>query len=480
VSSTVTLDGSGSFDPDGQIVSYQWSLASAPTGSTATLVSTTSAITTFFPDVQGAYVAHLTVTDNDGATDVDDVNIVVNAPAFVADAGPDQTAQWLTRVHLAGVTSGDPDFPSTFAWAVLAKPAGANVTLEQADTLAPNFLADAVGTYTFSLTVTSQFGLDVDQVSIVVTAASVRVGDYGNVTYVRGSNQLIYPTPNVASSLTVLDLSSGTTASINLAPDNPSIVSSDPSGQRAIVKLDKQGASSIDVVDLTTRAITRRIDGLDIYTNIAFGSDNRIYFGNASGDLVTYDIVTDVAQTRHDWTLQGIGNRYRLLTTRDGSRMYLQDSSFKEQLVTYDLSTSPLTLVREDEVDLQEFSDPELSDDDSELLFPDGQRIQIKPTGFTLAAPVTPRPDAVAKSSPRGEYATLTQLPDETMIYGGMQLRLLDSSSLVSRFTAVVPKIGTQFLQPEWVHYNPNGTELYIVGTENFSSLTYLFVVTPP
>jgi hypothetical protein len=69
---SVTLDGSGSSDNDGTIVSYAWTWAG---GGSATGVGPTVSL----PD--GTTVVTLTVTDNDGNTDTDTVSItVVGAP----------------------------------------------------------------------------------------------------------------------------------------------------------------------------------------------------------------------------------------------------------------------------------------------------------------------------------------------------------------------------------------------------------------
>jgi hypothetical protein len=69
ISETVTLDGSGSTDPDGTIVSYDWDFDDSNTG--------TGVTTTHAYDTEGTYTVTLTVEDDAGATDTDTAIITV-------------------------------------------------------------------------------------------------------------------------------------------------------------------------------------------------------------------------------------------------------------------------------------------------------------------------------------------------------------------------------------------------------------------
>jgi hypothetical protein len=73
VGTEVTLDGSGSSDPDGDDLTYSWSLT-APSGSDAALSDRSAAAPTFTPDQSGSYTATLEVSDGD-ASDTDDASL---------------------------------------------------------------------------------------------------------------------------------------------------------------------------------------------------------------------------------------------------------------------------------------------------------------------------------------------------------------------------------------------------------------------
>ncbi|MCZ7585755.1 MAG: PKD domain-containing protein [Deltaproteobacteria bacterium] len=75
VNTVVALDGSGSYDPDGDPLTYKWSHSSGPAN--PPLIVPTNVAPTFTPTVTGDYVIQLVVTDFDTSSAPDTVKITV-------------------------------------------------------------------------------------------------------------------------------------------------------------------------------------------------------------------------------------------------------------------------------------------------------------------------------------------------------------------------------------------------------------------
>jgi len=74
-SESYTLDASGSSDPDGDNISYAWSISQQPQGSSSSLSDADSVSASFIPDMPGDYVFNLRVTDTGNLSDTDSVTI---------------------------------------------------------------------------------------------------------------------------------------------------------------------------------------------------------------------------------------------------------------------------------------------------------------------------------------------------------------------------------------------------------------------
>ncbi len=154
VNNTVTLDGSGSSDADGDPLTYTWVFTSRPVSSAAILGGSTSANPTFVVDKAGAYVVSLVVNDGTVNSAADAVTITTLNSAPVANAGTGQSVYVGNTVTLDGSGSSDIDGDAlAYNWTFSSKPAGSTATLSNAGGVNPTFTVDKAGTYQVSLTV---------------------------------------------------------------------------------------------------------------------------------------------------------------------------------------------------------------------------------------------------------------------------------------------------------------------------------------
>ncbi len=104
---TVTLDGSASYDPDGDALTYQWSQLS---GNSVTLATPTAAKTTFTAVNGQAYVFKLTVTDSGGLSSTATTRVTAGSGNGAVVVRFDATP--------SNISAGRPAFRSATAWAM--------------------------------------------------------------------------------------------------------------------------------------------------------------------------------------------------------------------------------------------------------------------------------------------------------------------------------------------------------------------------
>ena len=182
---TVILDGSASFDPDGNTLTYKWT---APIG--ITMSSTSVQKPTFTASSVSANTNYtFTLVVNDGTVDSPADQVVVTVKnqnqAPTANAGAYQNVNEGTTATLDGSFSSDPDGdPLTYKWIA---PAG--ITLSSTSVQKPTFNAPRVSAntnYTFTLVVNDgTVDSPADQVVVTVInqnqAPTANAGAYQNV-----------------------------------------------------------------------------------------------------------------------------------------------------------------------------------------------------------------------------------------------------------------------------------------------------------
>jgi len=170
----VTLDGSTSSDPNGDTITYAWSLIRRPNGSQAALSDPAAPRPTFVADAEGTYQATLVVNDGRMASATDEVIVTAsaNGAAPNADAGFDQQVPVGAVVDLDASGSRDPEGDAlTYTWNLVAKPAASQAAIANPAAVVAQFTADAAGEYRAQLVVTNPSS-ESGTAMVVVTAGT--------------------------------------------------------------------------------------------------------------------------------------------------------------------------------------------------------------------------------------------------------------------------------------------------------------------
>ncbi len=227
---TTVINGSGS-DPDGSIVSYEWSFVSGPgAGSTGALDEADLTLTDL---AEGVYVFRLTVTDNRGATATDEVKVFVNAVNSppVANAGPNKNITLPTSsVAVTGSATDADGTVESYVWEQVSGPNTAQISDPFEAAITVSGLVE--GIYVFNLRVTDDEGTtDSDQMQVVVNPEPPNSPPVANT----GANQEItLPVNSVTFNGSGTD-SDGTIASYQWSQiSGPNTATSTPVSQQTI------------------------------------------------------------------------------------------------------------------------------------------------------------------------------------------------------------------------------------------------------
>lgn len=163
--SRIILNGTKSYDKDGDSLSYHWLLIEKPQNSSSVINNMNSSIAGFVPDMSGEYRVSLVVDDGKEKSQRDTVliNVCLDGRKTknslpVASAGLNQTISVGETVYIDGRESYDSDRDKLrYRWFVIEKPEDSLIKLSNGDSMVSYFKADVVGEYIIGLVVMDGF-----------------------------------------------------------------------------------------------------------------------------------------------------------------------------------------------------------------------------------------------------------------------------------------------------------------------------------
>jgi hypothetical protein len=192
VHSTIQLDGSDSFDPKGNPLTFQWNILEKPSGSTAQLLNATQMMPEFTPDQLGTFRLSLQVSNGtqQSAPSYVSVYSYANRTPVAYVTRNSIRVQINDTAVLNGSRSYDPDYEDlTYDWDLNAQPDGSTAQMESLNSSITSLIPDVEGRYDVYLTVDD--GESSSTYHVVVTATpAVGIPDIPLT-----DNVMVYPNP---------------------------------------------------------------------------------------------------------------------------------------------------------------------------------------------------------------------------------------------------------------------------------------------
>ncbi|WP_166671919.1 PKD domain-containing protein [Methylosinus sp. sav-2] len=217
VGQTASFDGSTSIDPDGNPLTFAWTLKSAPGGSRAVVTDAASSVAHLVPDMAGSYTVQLVVSDPYNASAPATATILAQG-GFTFTPVLAQSVALGSSVSFTVAASDSSGKPVSYAYSG-ALPSGASF---DATTGAFKFRPQSNNPSGYSFTFQATNGKDVITLTVPVTVTGTPVGTTANLTAkvydaVNYANGISTPVVGAAVSIGSISATSDATGAIALS-----------------------------------------------------------------------------------------------------------------------------------------------------------------------------------------------------------------------------------------------------------------------
>ena len=271
IGETVSINGAGSSDADGDTLTYQWSLAGKPNGSSATLSDPTAVISHLTLDEHGVYSIELVVSDGIESSDADTTTINTLNTKPVADSGADRAVFVGDDVELDAQASFDADGdPVVYQWSLLSKPDTSSAALNSVDQVSPQLTIDEAGVYIVQLIVNDGIEnsdpdtvlLTTQNVRPVAEAGTEQLAETGETVMLDGSNSSDPDNDLISYSWSLISQPQGSNSQIMDATAVTANFNADLAGLYVaqLIVSDDEFASEPDTVVITVESSVPPVD----------------------------------------------------------------------------------------------------------------------------------------------------------------------------------------------------------------------------
>ncbi len=191
VGQTLRLDGSASFDFDGDALNYSWVMVSRPVGSIAVLDDPAAVQPSFVADLAGDYEVEITVDDGALTSAAGSVTLSTTNVAPVADAGLDRSAVvgQVIQLHAGRASDAEGD-ELAIDWSLVRRPQGSAAKISTPSEDRPSLTVDVPGIYIVQLDSTDGPTDSAPDTSVITTGNTAPVADAGPDQAI-GAGQLV-------------------------------------------------------------------------------------------------------------------------------------------------------------------------------------------------------------------------------------------------------------------------------------------------